>query len=509
MVTSTKQITPADAVAVVRTKVRKSQAPRPPHTTGQHVDPSTGEEQLPLYSKDGSDALSEIEQLATTLRMSDSNGLPITSYAAPIYDANFQVEENNLLRRRIVDIYYDAISKADMHMVTALLESGMVTVETTDSANMTPLLAAVKAGKIAVVRYLVNIGADVDALGVTAIYYRDPKRPRMKESRPVYQTPLQYAAELGNLAIVKLLMEKGADDSMVAPDGQIALRLAASNGHRDIVAYLPRRRGGGFKRWKVKHGTAMRRCKRAAHSLYEVGRFCVYEVPRFFVWTIPKNVLLMPIVRALKWLHEHRAEIPGMVADAMRKVWCGAKKAPGVVWQGLKKVPKFMKDLVSAIGKLLRFCLAATWKLISRIPKATKIALVWLWEGMKKTGVAVGKTVVQLVSFLHTIGAAIANFFQRITIQDIFRGLAICLHAVFIDAPKAIWQWIYTFGEASMKVCKAMFGGMSWLILELFKCIVAALVFVPRKLGEILVACGSSVRNGGKEVLVWIDPKWP
>jgi hypothetical protein len=460
-----------------------------------------------LYSKDGSDALSEIEQLATTLRMSDRYGLPITSYPAPIYDTNFQLEENNLLRRRIVDIYYDAISKADMHMVTALLESGMVTVETTDSANMTPLLAAVKAGKIAVVRYLVNIGADFDALGVAAIYYRDPKRPRIVESRPVYRTPLQYAAELGNLAIVKLLMEKGADDSMVAPDGQIALRLAASNGHCDIVAYLPRRRGGGFKRWKVKHATAMRRCKTAAHSLYKVGRFCVYEVPRFFVWTIPKHVLLMPIARALKWLHEHRAEIPGIVANVMKQLWCGAKKAPGVLWEGLKKVPEFLKDLVSVIGKLLRFCVAATWKLISRIPKATKIALVWLWEGTKKTGVGVGKVVVQLVSFLHTMCAAVASLFQRITLQDIVRGLATCLQAAFLDVPKAVWQWLCTFGETSLKVFKAMFGCMGWIILELFKCTLEAIIYVPKKMGNILVACGSSVRNGWKEVIIWIDPK--
>ena len=64
------------------------------------------------------------------------------------------------------------------------------------------------------------------------------------------------AAEKGNLTIVKLLIEAyHADDKLIAKDGQIALRLAASNGHREVVDYLPSRSGGGMKRWKRKYCT--------------------------------------------------------------------------------------------------------------------------------------------------------------------------------------------------------------------------------------------------------------
>jgi hypothetical protein len=62
-------------------------------------------------------------------------------------------------------------------------------------------------------------------------------------------------------------------------------------------------------------------------------------------------------------------------------------------------------------------------------------------------------------------------------------------------------------GDVLLKVFKALFGCMGWMIMELFKWTLEALIYVPKKLGDILVACGSSVRNGGKEVMVWIDPK--
>jgi hypothetical protein len=43
---------------------------------------------------------------------------------------------------------------------------------------------------------------------------------------------------MGNLVIVKILMEEyHCDDGLVASDGQIALRLAAQNGHREVVDF--------------------------------------------------------------------------------------------------------------------------------------------------------------------------------------------------------------------------------------------------------------------------------
>jgi hypothetical protein len=51
------------------------------------------------------------------------------------------------------------------------------------------------------------------------------------------------------LNICKILCETAfADPMLVAPDGQTAQRLAARNGHKEIVDYLPVNRRGAFKR---------------------------------------------------------------------------------------------------------------------------------------------------------------------------------------------------------------------------------------------------------------------
>src|SRR4051812_12779747 len=108
---------------------------------------------------------------------------------------------------------------------------------------------------------LISLGATVDAFGTL------PARGAPR------RTPLQAAAAGGNLALVRLLVtDFGADDGLLAPDGQLALRLAADGGHRDVVAFLPVRRGGACARWKTHHAVAWARIKRAAGRVGFVGK---------------------------------------------------------------------------------------------------------------------------------------------------------------------------------------------------------------------------------------------
>jgi len=114
-----------------------------------------------------------------------------------------------------------------------------------------PIFYAVKCGQTNMMRHLINLGADVNVwsasdvgTGLSFPRYDTPDHERAR-------TPLMCAAEQGNLNICKILCESAfADPMLIAPDGQTAQRLAARNGHREIVQYLPAHRGGSLLRLK-------------------------------------------------------------------------------------------------------------------------------------------------------------------------------------------------------------------------------------------------------------------
>ena len=74
-------------------------------------------------------------------------------------------------------------------------------------------------GQLAVVRYLVEQGADVNATDFKG------------------ETALHSAAEAGDLAVVEYLVGQGASLTATTNDGYTPKGLA-SHGHTDVVAYL-------------------------------------------------------------------------------------------------------------------------------------------------------------------------------------------------------------------------------------------------------------------------------
>lgn len=176
--------------------------------------------------------------------------------------------------------FFTAIKNKQSEIVAILIESKLVTLAMVVYQGRTPLIIATAAGNVRMVQELVDFGADVNEWG------------RWKGQE---RTPLMVAAAEGNLTLVKLFMDIfHADDALVAPDGQMALRLAVEGGWREVVEFLPARRGGGWTRWKVQHAVAVRRVREAVLEIYHFCEFLVWKVPKSLVWTLPKEVVFRP-----------------------------------------------------------------------------------------------------------------------------------------------------------------------------------------------------------------------
>jgi hypothetical protein len=327
-----------------------------------------------------------------------------------------------------------------------------------------------------------------------------------------------FAASIGSLPIVKLLFEPpySANDALIAPDGQIALRLAAAAGHRTIVEYLPSRRAGGFLRWKTHNAVALARIKSALRKIRSFIEFFVWDLPRFFVWSIPKHLVVLPIVRSCKWCWGNRkkfgawckhqiTEMPGRVVRAGKWVWKGVKKIPKAIKKTGKELWKFgTQTLPRWIKKLALWF----WDLITvRIPKAIVIAAKWIWSGISSLGKAAWGVIRKVASFLHTILQAIVTFLRNLTLRDIWNGFCDVLRAIFVTFPATLWSWIQRFADASYEVMSALFGWVGELLWCLVYGVQWLVLYIPSKLWIILRSLGGSVARGWSEFMVWINPK--
>ncbi|CAI4219549.1 unnamed protein product [Parascedosporium putredinis] len=317
-----------------------------------------------------------------------------------------------------------------------------------NSDRSTALIAAVDLGNPAVVRHLVSLGADVAQLG----RYAGAER-----------TPLQVAAAKGLLSLVKFFMEEcGADDAVIAPDGQIALRLAAKG---------------------TEHAKLMSRARRAARGIVRFCVFVAWDIPTFLLYTVPKHAVVLPLKRNIKWAIEHRHLFGPWCKRQILAIPNYAKRGARAVGRVLKEIPEIIADKAAvAIGS-------------------------WLAKTARRFGAAVGHVFAQIFSVLHTMLAAIVSFFRQITLKDVWDGFYRLMRAIFVGLPKAIWAGIKAIGQTSYDVLAALFGFVGkaiWWIIWLFW---QAIQFVPIMIATIFMSFVRSIGTAFREVMVWFNPK--
>ncbi|KAK6503216.1 hypothetical protein TWF481_008246 [Arthrobotrys musiformis] len=471
----------------------------------------------------------------------------------------------------VVQTFFDAIENENSELISAFIEGGFVKVDTKSRDGVTPLVAAVRANHVRIVQQLVDYGADVNEMSTetdpTAPYYRQYRHGHIIPNpyEHTMRTPLMAAAEKGHLPLVKLFVEVfHAKDDIVPPDGMIALRLAAKNGHREVVDYLPSRRTGGLQRWQFKNKNSIRRARIILLDIYWYLKIVLYEVPRFFVWSIPKHVVVLPVKRSATYLWKHKKDIAvgiknGIVATGRGIAKYTKKAAVGTI-NGIKAFPagtvrlakatgrgivtgakatwkfltvdfpkflvKFIKGTLSFIKRaaiaikdaivftaktLKRFIVwlaKATWRLITvKLPELLDATIKWIWGAMKYVGKGIAGFFVRLASAIHTLVTKLANWVSGITWKDVLNGFLDALRFVFVGIPKMVIDGIIHTAKFVKKALKTLFGFIGECIYYIGVGIVLVVFYLPRKIFELFLELFKSIGRGFHEIAVWINPK--
>ncbi len=147
--------------------------------------------------------------------------------------------------------FYQAIRANDLAKIQQFLDAG-TSADLRDTRGTTPLMHAAAIGSIDAMRLLMKAGADVNAkngLDATALVWaasNEQKARMLLEAgaqvnvrTKMMRTPLMMAASYpGNTAVVKLLLNKGADASVADARGNTALVDAARADNTEAIRLL-------------------------------------------------------------------------------------------------------------------------------------------------------------------------------------------------------------------------------------------------------------------------------
>jgi hypothetical protein len=430
---------------------------------------------VPLYEGRSLTGLSAHERLAHSLPVAH---MPSNRWEEPVV-------------ADVCERFAKSVIEGDVEVVGMMLNAELVVPDMTDPTGVSVLGLAARVGSLGMAKLLVERGAKPD--GVFTVTHGRASR------LPAYtRTPLLLAAEAGNLPMVRYLMSLGADDGFIASDGQMALRLAADNKHRDIVDFLPARRGGEMLRWQTHHSAAIRRIKTILSRLFMIGKFFVWYLPKALLWDLPKAVG-KSVGDSAAWCYKHRKAFPGWCKRQAVRIGKGVKRAA-------VKVPAAIKRAAIAAPRVTKNAAVATAK---GFVKAVTVTLQWLKNTAIKIGTAIANVVARILSLLHTAALAVWGVVARlknVTFADIV-GAFKAIGRAIVAIPKTLWRAFVALNKVVYTIAGSLFFGIGLAIYYLCYGTVWCVWWLVTRTLEIPVRLAGSLAKGVREIMVWFNPK--
>lgn len=146
-----------------------------------------------------------------------------------------------------------ALRGGAMQVVDVLLAHPQVQVEHRNARGESPLMIAALKGQVAVARRLIERQAEVNKPGWTPLHYAATHagpaalplvrlllehHAYIDASSPNLSTPLMMAAQYGEPAVVRLLLEEGADPSIRNEQGLTAIDFARRADRADVAELI-------------------------------------------------------------------------------------------------------------------------------------------------------------------------------------------------------------------------------------------------------------------------------
>ncbi len=198
----------------------------------------------------------KIEHLLETnpslARTKTNTGVSATIFA--LYNRNAQVADTIAVKKGQLDIF-EAASLGQLSQVKDLTRHNSSLLNSYSADGFTPVALAAYLGQKETVEYLVENGADVNAVaknttgytpltGAVSQNHTEIAKMLVKSGSDVnhsYEggfTPLTHAAFSGNAELVRFLLDHGADPNTKTSDGRSPLSFAIEKNHPQIVDLL-------------------------------------------------------------------------------------------------------------------------------------------------------------------------------------------------------------------------------------------------------------------------------